>query len=808
MAGGSSKKPTPGGRQKLLPHGSPGATASSILKTPWRGATAGPNSRPMVSSTPIARTPRRALALSLSLAFAAAPSAQTPAPTDPGAVVPNSYVVVFAERSFTLDTFRDAIYARRPAAEVDAIVASMNTAVRTDQAAFVAQVESLGGRVVSQWWLINGACVEGLPAEQLPTLRALPNVEAVHPNKIYSVSNNTARNSSNHEADQANARRNAANELVVGTGISVAVLDTGADVLYAATGKPHPALYITGNQNNTAGGGIQGSRLKGAYSAGFGTEDGHGHGTHVSGSVASDYVGYRGMAPGAWIVAVKVADDQGFGNTNTLVSGWQQAATRRTADNVGVANNSMSGSPALGDPAQMALDSAAINADILCVVASGNNGTNTSASQNAWNGLAVGAVNKTSLTVAGFSSRGTLSGFGRTYPDLSAVGVSVLSAVPNALGGGLSDGTSMASPMVAGGAACVRQANRSMTAREAKALLLNNVKGTTNQRTTYGLGILDIDAAVARAIANDFGTVRLTSTAPVWNRQFNATLLQFVSVTATWMHAAGTTFENVDLRLYDSNNTLLASDLNTLQSYEKASFTALVAGTIRAELRWVNPVAGRSVDVAITGVGSLAPTAPPVLTAINPGTVNNPAPAEITLTGTNFDGLTRITVGGVDVPTFSVDSATQARFTLAGPYLIGTHNVTASNVVGTSNPLTVTVNGIHPMQLTGPAFGVRGFPANYAAVGDAGWISVLFFSTSNLPSSVPGLVSLNIGNNFTDLYQLVVVANDGRGAFGIPLTIPTSVPSGLNLSFQAVTVNPASLTPPIEASNAVTTAFF
>ena len=274
------------------------------------------------------------------------------------------------------------------------------------------------------------------------------------------------------------------------------------------------------------------------------------------------------------------------------------------------------------------------------------------------------------------------------------------------------------------------------------------------------------------------------------------------------MHAAGTTFENVDLRLYDSNNVLLASDLNTLQSYEKATFTALAAGTIRAELRWVNPVAGRSVDVAVSGVGSLAPTAPPALTAINPGTVNNPAPAELTLTGTNFDGLTRITVGGVDVPSFSVDSATQARFTLTGPYLIGTHSVTVSNVVGTSNALSVTVNGVHPMQLTGPSFGVRGFPSNYAAVGDAGWISVLFFSTSNLPSSVPGLVSLNIGNNFTDLYQLVVLANDGRGTFTLPITIPTSVPSGLNLSFQAVTVNPASLTPPIEASNAVTTAFF
>lgn len=749
-------------------------------------------------------------ALILTLASALTPAlatAQEAVGTLPERVVPNSYVVIFNERSFTLDEFRDAIYARRPAGEVDTIVAKMDAAVQRDQANFVTQVESLGGQVVNQWWIINAACVANVGAGQLATLRSLPNVAEVQPNRIYSVVNNTARNSANHEADQANQRLTGGAP-VIGTGLSVAVLDTGIDALYAATGRPNPAFYIGGNQNNTAGGGILGSRVKGVYATSFGTEDGHGHGTHVAGSIGSDYANYRGMAPGTWLLGIKVASDQGFGDTNTIVSGWQRAAAQRAADNVRVANNSMSGSPQLTEAAQMALDSAALNADILCVVASGNNGLDTSASQNAWNGLAVGAVNKTSLSIAAFSCRGTLSGFGRTYPDISAVGVSVLSATPNALGGAISDGTSMASPMVAGGAACVRQVNSAITAREAKALILNTTKGTTNQRTTFGLGILDIDAAVERALAGDYGTVRLSNTQNTWRRTFNVPSIRVVSVTATWMHPPGSTIDNVDLRIFDPNNVQVASDLNTLNSYEKATFTALAPGNYVAEIRWVNATAARTVDVAIAGVGSLLPTAPPALTSLTPGTVSNPTPAEVTVTGTNLEAVNRVTVNGTDLTSFSVDSNTQLRFTLPGPFAIGNLSVTASNVVGTSNPLQLTVNGVHPMQLTGAAFGARGFATNYTAIGDGGWISVLFFSDSNVSSTLPGFVTLGIGNNFAQLYQLAVVANSSAGTFSVPLTVPTSVGTGLTLHLQAITVDPANLNPPIESSNRVSTTFF
>lgn len=728
-----------------------------------------------------------------------------PAPDD---VVPNSYVVMFSQRSFTLEGFRTAVMARRPAAEVEAIVRDLEATVERDQADFVVSVRALGGRVVGQYWLINGAAVDDIAADKLEALRKLPNVREVHHNRVYRVGNNTARNATHHEADQANLRRTSGGAFVTGTGVSVAVLDTGVDRLFAATGLPNPSYYIGGNQSNNQGGGLNGSRLKGAYgvpSLGNATEDGHSHGSHVSGSVASDFASYRGMAPGAWVVGVKVADDQGFGNTNTIVQGWQLAASRAVTDNILVANNSMSGSPLLSEPAQIALDSAAFNADILCVVAAGNGGTNTSASQNAWNGLAVGAIFKNSLSVVSFSGQGPLNSFGRTYPDIAGVGVGVTSTRINSTTGLTQDGTSMASPMVAGGAACVRQVDPRMTAKEAKATLLANTKHVQTSRNTYGLGVMDIDAAVAAALVHDYGTASVTSAAPVWRRQFTVTSVP-KAVAVAWMHSPGGAIDNLDLRIRDVGNNVVAQDLNTLNSYEKAA--VILPGTYTAEVTWVGPAPGRTLEFAISGVGSLLATVAPTLTNISPASVNNPSPAMVTLDGTNLDTIDRITVGGIDITSFTVVSATQVQFVPAGPFLVGTHNVTASNVVGASNPLQLTVNPVHPMVLSAPGFSARNFPTPISGIGDRNWVTVLFTSTSPVPSIWPGFVSLDMGNNFAELIQLVVLSNDGRGAWEIAITIPNSVPSGTGLFWQAVTINPFAPAPPIESSNRGQTVFF
>ena len=80
-----------------------------------------------------------------------------------------------------------------------------------------------------------------------------------------------------------------------GTGVKVAILDTGIDLA-------HPDLRVAGNVTFVAG------TTNG--------RDDHGHGTHVAGTVATldNAIGVIGVAPEVALYAVKVLDSTGRGN--------------------------------------------------------------------------------------------------------------------------------------------------------------------------------------------------------------------------------------------------------------------------------------------------------------------------------------------------------------------------------------------------------------------------------------------------------------------------------------------------------------
>ncbi|MEW1723183.1 S8 family serine peptidase, partial [Streptomyces sp. NPDC093109] len=95
-----------------------------------------------------------------------------------------------------------------------------------------------------------------------------------------------------------------------GTGVKVAVLDTGVD-------QTHPDLK-----------GV--SVLRKDFSGSGNTVDHFGHGTHVAsivaGSGAQSGGKYKGVAPGAKILDAKVLDDEGFGDDSGIIAGMQWAA--------------------------------------------------------------------------------------------------------------------------------------------------------------------------------------------------------------------------------------------------------------------------------------------------------------------------------------------------------------------------------------------------------------------------------------------------------------------------------------------------
>ncbi len=227
-----------------------------------------------------------------------------------------------------------------------------------------------------------------------------------------------------------------------GSGVNVAVLDTGVDARH-----PDLARRITACLNFTHPRGVKN-----------GCKDGHGHGTHVIGTVAADGgddgLGIFGVAPSAAVFAYKVCSDRGACYSDDVA-----AAIRWAADaGADVVSMSLGGSV----PSSLELEAIryAVGRGVLVVAAAGNSGPdlNTIAYPAAFaEVLAVAAIDS-AKTVAGFSSRGINDADGDVGEArevaIAAAGVAVESTVP---GGGyaLASGTSMATPHVAGTAAAI-----------------------------------------------------------------------------------------------------------------------------------------------------------------------------------------------------------------------------------------------------------------------------------------------------------------------------------------------------------------
>jgi subtilisin len=328
------------------------------------------------------------------------------------------------------------------------------------QSAQLNEVKKKGGQVKHQFKFQDTLLVS-LPEQAAEALKKNPNVAYVEEDhKAYAIGQTVPWGITHIKANQVQATGN------TGSGVKVAILDTGIDA-------SHEDLNVSGGKSFVAG-----------ESDPF--TDGNSHGTHVSGTVAglNNSLGVLGVAPSASLYAVKVLDSSGSGTYSGIVQGIEWAVS----NNMDIINMSLGGSSG-STTLQQACDKA-YNSGVLVVAAAGNSGTRGKQNTIGYPAkyasvMAVGAVDSS-------NNRASFSSVGNEL-EVMAPGVNILSSVP---GNGYDyfNGTSMASPHVAGAAALVMASNPGLSNVQVRQKL-NDTAIPLGSAFYFGNGVIDVYAA-------------------------------------------------------------------------------------------------------------------------------------------------------------------------------------------------------------------------------------------------------------------------------------------------------------------------
>lgn len=285
-----------------------------------------------------------------------------------------------------------------------------------------------------------------------------------------------------------------------GRGVTIAIIDTG---IY-----PHPDLEgrivafadMVGNKEQPY--------------------DDNGHGTHVAGCAAGSggrsEGRYRGLAPGALLVGVKVLNKVGMGQMSDLLAGIEWVIQHKERYNIRIMSLSLGGESSRScadDPLCRAVE-AAWKAGIVVLAAAGNDGPETGTVGTPGISpmvITVGAMDDRGTPdqgddeLASFSSRGPAPG-GMMKPDVVAPGVAITSLRSP---GSLIDkqhreartdrdyttlsGTSMATPIVAGLVALLLEAEPGLTPDAVKQRLMGSARHLDLLLEEQGAGHVDAD---------------------------------------------------------------------------------------------------------------------------------------------------------------------------------------------------------------------------------------------------------------------------------------------------------------------------
>ncbi len=279
------------------------------------------------------------------------------------------------------------------------------------------------------------------------------------------------------------------NQGYTGKGVTVALIDTGADRNHEAlAGKIVAFKDFVNNQNDSY--------------------DDNGHGTHCASLVAGEKG--TGVAPGADLVVIKVMDRDGACYLSDALKALDWCLENKDRYGIKVISFSVGGeSPSDGTSLLDEACNKMVEKGLVMCVAAGNSGPAPSSiviPGDAENVITVGAVDS-SGTIFELSSRGPTAK-GDTKPDLVTLGVDVVSALAGSKSSKSSlSGTSMAVPQVSGTVAILMEAKPDLGPPDVKRMLLKTADdlGPVGQDNVYGYGALNLTSALASISASRSG---------------------------------------------------------------------------------------------------------------------------------------------------------------------------------------------------------------------------------------------------------------------------------------------------------------
>ena len=392
-----------------------------------------------------------------------------------------------------------------------------------------------------------------------------------------------------------------------GAGVTIAILDTGVNGAHPDLAPNMVAGWnIHDNNNNTA--------------------DVYGHGTAVAGVAAAagnNMAGAAGLAWGAKIMPIRISQLDGLATYSAMAKGITWAADQG-AKVANLSYQTVAGSSTVINAAAYLRSKGGV-----LVVCAGNSGIQEAYAANS-NLTAVTATTSTDA-FATFSSHGA-------FVDIAAPGAGVYLTTSS---GGYStgNGTSFASPVVAGVYALMAAANPRLTPANLDQALFSTALdlGAAGPDIYYGAGRVD----AARAVAAAQNMVVTDTTAPavaIGTPSSGMSVSGVVGVDVTATDAGGVT----QVELY-ANNKLVANDVAAPYQFSLDT-TTLADGplTLVAKARDASGNTGTSASVQVTVANdTIAPKATitsPASGAVVSGTVN------VSGSGTDNKAVTKLSL--------------------------------------------------------------------------------------------------------------------------------------------------------------------